>query len=263
MAEKFTFFAFAMLALYSLSQGLFYFGKKSLVRIGLWLFALPVVLNAVYIGLLWFELGREPMRTLGETRLWYSFFVGATAIVLWYRWKLKWIPGFAALMASLFILLNLLRPENFDKALMPALQSYWFAPHVIVYIFGYSILAVAALVSLRGLWLHYFRKKSDESLLRHCDQLVYVGFPFLTAGLLFGALWAKQAWGHYWTWDPKETWAFITWLLYLMYMHFRHRHPRRTLLALWILALAYVVLLICWFGLNLLASAANSVHVYS
>ena len=99
--------------------------------------------------------------------------------------------------------------------------------------------------------------------LQLADNLVYIGFSFLTLGLLFGALWAKEAWGHYWTWDPKETWAFLTWLAYLTYMHFRTYQPKKTRAPLWTLSLAFVVLLICWFGINYLPSAQNSVHVYS
>ena len=54
-----------------------------------------------------------------------------------------------------------------------------------------------------------------------CDNLVNVGLAFMTLGMLFGALWAKEAWGHYWSWDPKETWAAATWLGYLCYIHFQ------------------------------------------
>ncbi|WP_218186024.1 cytochrome c biogenesis protein CcsA [Marinifilum fragile] len=86
---------------------------------------------------------------------------------------------------------------------------------------------------------------------------------FLTFGLLFGALWAKEAWGHYWTWDPKETWAFITWMGYLVYIHRRYQKPSKYVSALWILALAFVILLVCWFGVNYLPSAQFSVHTYS
>ncbi|PIY34486.1 MAG: cytochrome C assembly protein, partial [Bacteroidetes bacterium CG_4_10_14_3_um_filter_42_6] len=75
--------------------------------------------------------------------------------------------------------------------------------------------------------------------------------------------WAKEAWGHYWTWDPKETWAFLTWIVYLVYIHIRYQHDQKELWALWLLGLAFVVLLVCWFGVNYLPSAANSVHVYT
>jgi ABC-type transport system involved in cytochrome c biogenesis permease subunit len=81
-------------------------------------------------------------------------------------------------------------------------------------------------------------------------------------GLLFGALWAKEAWGHYWTWDPKETWAFLTWAIYLAYIHIRLRHPQAVRPAAIFLLVAVAVLGTCWFGVNYLPSAKNSVHAY-
>ena len=123
-------------------------------------------------------------------------------------------------------------------------------------------MAVSAVIGIRGLIL-LRRKKDTESVIQTADNVVYMGFSFLTFGLLFGALWAKEAWGHYWTWDPKETWAFITWLFYLLYIHLRLQYSKKHALAFWILALAFVVLLICWFGVNYLPSAQNSVHTYT
>ena len=61
-----------------------------------------------------------------------------------------------------------------------------------------------------------------------CDNLVNVGLAFMTLGMLFGALWAKEAWGHYWSWDPKETWAAATWLGYLCYIHFRMNRRQKS-----------------------------------
>ena len=145
---------------------------------------------------------------------------------------------------------------------MPALQSPWFVPHVIVYIFSYALLAASSLVAVFGLYQLYF-KSLELTTLKLADNLVYIGFAFLTFGLLFGALWAKEAWGHYWTWDPKETWAFLTWLSYLIYLHFRFYQPKKVKAPLWTLSLAFVVLLVCWFGINYLPSAQNSVHVYA
>ena len=220
------------------------------------------LLFSYYLTLLWLSLDRAPMRTLGETRLWYSFFLGLIGYVTYLRWDYKWFLVYSALMSALFIIINLVNPENFSKALMPALQSPWFVPHVIVYIFAYALLGAASIVAVYGLWLEYFRK-FRKNLLQLGDNLVYIGFAFLTLGLLFGAIWAKEAWGHYWTWDPKETWAFITWLAYLTYMHFRYFHPKKVRTPLWILALAFVILLIAWFGVNYLPSAQSSVHVYS
>ncbi len=221
-----------------------------------------ILLFAYYLAVLWISLGRAPMRTLGETRLWYSFFLGLIGYLTYLRWNYKWFLVYSVLMAVLFMVINLIHPENFSKTLMPALQSPWFVPHVIVYIFAYALLGAASIVAVYGMWLEYFRT-FRKNLLHLADNLVYIGFAFLTLGLVFGAIWAKEAWGHYWTWDPKETWAFITWMAYLLYIHFRYFHPKRVRTPLWILALAFIVLLIAWFGVNYLPSAQSSVHVYS
>ena len=96
------------------------------------------------------------------------------------------------------------------------------------------------------------------------DQLVKIGYVFLTFGLLFGALWAKEAWGHYWTWDPKETWAFITWLGYLVYLHHKYNHKeKKPFQSFLIVGIAFILLLVCWFGVNYLPTAQMSVHTYS
>lgn len=214
-----------------------------------------------YIIQLWLYLERAPMRTLGETRLWYSVFLSTISMAIYFKWKLKIMPLFGTAFAALFMLINFYNPEYFEKTLMPALQSYWFVPHVIVYIFAYAIFGLTALMACWGLFL-VNRNKFKLNDLDVIDNIVYVAFAFLTFGLLFGALWAKDAWGHYWTWDPKETWSFITWLFYLIYLHYRYFYRLSVKTPLYILALAFVVLLICWFGVNYLPSAQSSVHVY-
>jgi ABC-type transport system involved in cytochrome c biogenesis permease subunit len=210
---------------------------------------------------LWIVLERPPFKTLGETRLWYSFFLPLVGLFLYIKWDMYWALVYSMLMSILFLMINLMSPETHDQVLMPALQSVWFIPHVLVYIFSYAVLAASAIVALRGLAMHYFFKK-QISHLAQADLLVYLGFSFLTLGLVFGALWAKEAWGHYWTWDPKETWALLTWLFYLVYIHFRYHRPGNKLIHSWVLTLSFIVLLGCWFGINYLQVGQNSVHTY-
>ncbi|MGK7395908.1 MAG: cytochrome c biogenesis protein [Candidatus Cyclobacteriaceae bacterium M3_2C_046] len=221
-----------------------------------------IFIMLLFIIQLWTSLGRPPLRTLGETRLWYAFFLPVIGLLLYIRWNLHWALTYSLLMSLLFLVINLLKPETHDQTLMPALQSGWFIPHVLVYIFAYAILAASAIVAVRGLFQHYY-KKATINYLEKADILVYLGFAFLSLGLVFGALWAKEAWGHYWTWDPKETWALLTWLFYLVYIHLRYHRPQQKLAHSWVLALAFVVLLICWFGINYLQVGDNSVHTYS
>ena len=210
---------------------------------------------------MWVALERPPMRTMGETRLWYSFFMAVAGIIVYSRWKYKWILSFSTIMALVYITVNLLKPQIHTKSLMPALQSPWFAPHVIVYMFSYGMLGAATIMAL---YVLIFKK--DDVTARETsttDNLVATGLAFLTFGMLFGALWAQEAWGTYWAWDPKETWAAITWLTYLLYVHYRISRPKDHQTAMWILILAFICLQICWWGINYLPSAhATSVHVY-
>lgn len=217
---------------------------------------------AFIIGL-WFSLERPPLRTMGETRLWYSFFLPVAGGITYIRWRYKWILSFSTLLAGVFIFINLLKPEIHNKTLMPALQSPWFAPHVIVYMFAYAMLGAAAIVAVY--LLYRSRKQAVSSdMMALCDNLVYVGTSFLTIGMLFGAIWAKEAWGHYWNWDPKETWAAATWMGNLLYIHFRLYQRLRTSVALGILIGSFILLQVCWFGVNYLPSAqGNSVHTYN
>src|SRR5690606_4825622 len=124
-------------------------------------------------------------------------------------------------MALLFLGINYAKPDIHNKALMPALQSIWFIPHVIVYILGYAFLGFATVLGITGL-LHMKKKQETSKTLAEAENLVYIGYGFITFGLLFGALWAKEAWGHYWTWDPKETWALLTWGVYLVWIHMNY-----------------------------------------
>jgi ABC-type transport system involved in cytochrome c biogenesis permease subunit len=89
-----------------------------------------------------------------------------------------------------------------------------------------------------------------------------VGFGFLVLGMLMGCVWAKEAWGHYWTWDPKETWAFVTSMAYLAYIHLRLQGDKKEKVALWLIPVAFVLLMITWIGVNYLPSAQGSIHVY-
>ena len=218
-----------------------------------------------FIIAMWSSLERPPLRTMGETRLWYSFFLPLAGLTVYIRWKYKWILSFSTLLSVVFICVNLFKPEIHNKTLMPALQSPWFAPHVIVYMFAYALLGAATLMAV---YLLFFKKNSlmdvpPTTELETTDNLVYVGLSFLTFGMLFGALWAKEAWGHYWAWDPKETWAAITWFAYLAYIHYRLMPKSDTKTALWMLLIAFILLQMCWWGINYLPSAqATSVHTY-
>lgn len=218
-----------------------------------------IALFAFFIIAFWEALSRPPLRTMGETRLWYALFLALVGYLTYRRWQYPWLLLLSAVTATAFTAVNLLRPEIHSIALMPALQSFLFIPHVIIYIIAYALFGVATLAAA-ALLIQRRKNANNQELLAFIDNLVHIGFGFLALGLLLGAFWAKEAWGHYWTWDPKETLAFITGAAYLVYIHLRHQ-GRQDRLVIWLLPIAFVLLLLSWFGTTLFPG--SSLHLYS
>ena len=173
------------------------------------------------------------------------------------RWQFKWVLSFSALLSTVFMVINCLRPELHDKGLMPALQSAWFMPHVAVYMFSYALLGVATLMAL------YYLIKRNDRVVTAIENLLGGGMALFTVGMLTGALWAKQAWGEYWSWDAKEAWAAATWFIYLLAIHLRLLRPRAVKTFCVLLIVGFLSLQMCWYGVNYLPSASKSVHSYN
>lgn len=256
--DTFIWFALPAVALWLTAGGLVY--PKGSRRTADTLMLRGIAVFVAFIIGFWINLRRPPLQTMGETRLWYSFFLSAVGYVAYRRWKYPWLLTFSAVVATVFVMVNLLKPEIHSRHLMPALQSVWFVPHVTVYILSYAMLGAATIASF-VLLRNFRRKRHDPEVYELTDNLVYAGFGLLMLGMLMGAVWAKQAWGHYWSWDPKETWAFVTAATYLVYIHMRLRgsHP---VVTVWVLPVAFVLLMITWIGVNYLPAAQGSIHIY-
>lgn len=229
--------------------------------IGYRLCQLGWLLLLILVALFWISLGRPPIRTLGETRLLYAAWLPAIAFFAAWRWKTRLLVTPMAGMAMIFIALNLLLPELRTKALMPALQSAWFVPHVVIYMASYAALALSSASAGVLLIRRHMGIQDGPNVLSLPTRLLWLGFPMLTIGLVVGAFWAKGAWGHYWTWDPKETWAFLTWAFYLIPLHQRFQKGDRQ--SLWMPLLGFPIIMLCWFGVNYLPTASQSVHTYT
>lgn len=172
------------------------------------------------------------------------------------QWN-KWLIIASVLLAALFWVVTMIRVGAHNDTLVPALQSPWFTPHITAYMFAYSAFAIAFVLAIYGVVA-----RRDEVFAK-IDTLAYMGIAFMTFGMLAGALWAKEAWGHYWSWDPKETWAAITWLAYLIYIHARLFTKADRKMLCTILAVAFICLNMCWWGVNYLPSAQMSIHTYT
>jgi ABC-type transport system involved in cytochrome c biogenesis permease subunit len=140
---------------------------------------------------------------------------------------------------------------------MPALQSYWLVLHVTLSFVGESFFVVAFVCSITYL------ATRDEERRRSLDRLTYtaiaIGYPIFTAGaLIFGAIWAQSAWGSYWSWDPKETWALITWLVYTAYLHTRFVKRLRGKISAVLAIVGFAFTIFTFFGVNYLLSGLHS-----
>ena len=225
-------------------------------RLARWMMWGATALLALFVALLWISLRRPPMRTMGETRLWYSLFLFVCGALTYRRWGYRWVPSFATLLATVFMVINSLKPEIHDQTLMPALQSLWFIPHVSVYMFSYALLGCATLLTL---YSTITRRDTFDAV----ESLTWSGTAFLTVGMLTGALWAKDAWGEYWSWDAKECWAAATWLIYLLAIHLCRLGRRERVEMCIVMVLGFLSLQMCWYGVNYLPSAMESVHIYN
>lgn len=211
---------------------------------------------ACFIVGFWLMIDRPPFKTTGETRLWFSLFMPIAGLIAYKAWNYRWMLLYGTLISTVFICLNIFKPEIHSKELMPALQSIWFVPHVAMYMLSYAFLGAAFIIAC----VYIF--KQNMALLRSADTFVMIGLAFLTIGMMLGSIWAKVAWGDFWTWDVKETWALITWLSYIFYIHLRKYDKKHVKIAIFVLILSFLFLQVCWLGVDYLPTAAGSMHTY-
>ena len=243
---------------------------------------LPFILTHFGLFLILVSFSWMPAIYAGIAMMFAGALWTAIKIIAKKTWLLIACSSILAIVAVIFEIVIHNKPKN------PALDSGWYAPHVIAYIFAYTLLGAAFLYAI---YLLCFRRKHrlpqataavnqiSASEMAICDDLVGIGTAFLTIGMMLGAVWAQQAWGAYWSWDPKETWAAATLLSYLGYLHYRIIPPKagesqaapdaeaqqkRFRTALCIVLISFILLQICWYGINWLPSAQGvSVHIYN
>ena len=166
------------------------------------------------------------------------------------RFRGRELLSFGLLILAALLVYFFFRKSLGARQLVPAQQSPWYAPHVVAYMFSFALLAIATVLAM-------FREKMEIA-----DSLVYAGLAFFTTGMLLGAIWAKEAWGSYWTWDPKETWSAVAWAAYVLYLYLRKFRPGQRHIARILLGIALILIQICWWGIDYLPAAMNSLHVY-
>jgi cytochrome c-type biogenesis protein CcsB len=264
-----------------------YFPKnRSVFKLGKGLIIISNLLFAATLAIRWITEGYFPLSNLYESLIFLSWGISMIHLVIEYQTKSRLLGAISSpILFFLSGFSSLTLPTDMQKALplVPSLQSNWLMMHVSMMMISYSTLIIGSLFSIIYLAFSFFKKEdktysvnatsndsslvtstnvSQMSLLQTVDiwsyRIIGLGFPFLTLGIISGAVWANEAWGSYWSWDPKETWALITWLTFATYLHSRLLKGWQGKNAAILGSLGFFVIWVCYLGVNFLGKGLHS-----
>jgi len=234
--------------------------SKTVANIAGWLMTLGLLPHTTALILRWHLAGHSPYSNMFE----YMSSMAWMAVVLFaifnFKYKKPIIGVFVMPICFMLMVSASLMPKEISQQLMPALQSYWFEIHVSLAVLAEGAFAVAFGVSLMYLFRNSLTQKNAASKtaemlpsLEALDSINYkaisIGYPLFTIGALFaGAIWANEAWGTFWSWDPKETGALIVWLFYTAYLHARYVKGWSGSKAAWMSIIGFLLALASFFG---------------
>ncbi len=242
------------------------FVRPRLDDVALWIGLAGLVPHAVAIGVRWERVGHGPYLGFYEVVSSYAFIsVAALGLIAWQRRSLARVGVLLMPIAFLMLGASMFTPRA-DLEITATLASWWLTIHV-----AFAKLCYGAFVASFALALLYLARGRATGLLAEAlerlprqeviDDLVYrfvaVGFVFLGIMIVAGAIWANEAWGRYWAWDPIETWSLISWIVYALYLHARLLLGWRGRRSAWFAVAALPVVLFALIGVPLVY---NSIH---
>ncbi len=219
------------------------------------------------------DIGHIPVSNLYEVFILFALITALLYLFYEDRHRTRALGGFALLAISgavAFLLWYTFdREAHHIQPLIPALQSYWMKIHVPANFIGYGAFALAAMAGVAYLLRQRAETRRPDGLLAAVlpalellDDVMYkaiaLGFAAFTIATILGALWAAEAWGGYWSWDPKETWALIVWLNYAAWLHLRLTKGWRGVPMAWWAVIGLLVTLFAFLGVNMFLSGLHS-----
>lgn len=245
---------------FSLLFCVMFFSKRPERRVGI-CHTVFVLLLTIYITLLialrWWISGHVPMSNGFETMLFMAWISMLLTLILTRHFPV--MKAFGPVVSSFCLLVAMLASGNPQiTQLMPVLQSPLLTFHVVFVMLAYAILAIITLIAIQCLALR-LRTSEMERMTALSQFLLYPAVAFLAIGIFIGAVWANVSWGTYWSWDPKETWALITLMVYAIPLHqsslWQSRKPRSYH---WFVLLSFLTVLMTYFGVNYFLSGMHS-----
>lgn len=203
--------------------------------------------------------GRLPLSSGNEFILSFVFLMILFYLFLERKSQVReagWIVTSIAALLILFVTISSKGQLGTATYLMPALKSPWLAIHVLTATIAYASFALGA-----GLAVIHLRQKGENHQEERIYRIVGAGFVMLSLSIVLGAIWAEQAWGSYWSWDPKEDWALITWIIYALYLHLHRKMSWKGEKASWMVIGGFILVLFTFFGVNYLFSGMHSYSV--
>jgi cytochrome c-type biogenesis protein CcsB len=242
--------------------------KAVLETVGYYTLACACLVHLAVTVFRYIEAGYTPITNLHES---LSFFALCTALFFLYlrkRYKLAGLGSIVLPVVSIMVIWALALPTPI-KPLAPVLQSYWLPVHTGFAFIGDAIFLVGCLVSIIYLLAERDIKKkrlhavfgsfpSLEALDRINYRCMSYGFPFLTIGIITGSIWAQSAWGSSWSWDPKETWSLITWIVYAILIHNRFTMGWRGRKTAYLMILGFLCVVVTFLGVNFFIGGLHS-----
>jgi len=212
--------------------------------------------------------GHIPIANLHESLSFFGWAIILFYLVLEYKYRIPSLGAFVLPLALVFVFSASMLPKEIQP-LIPALQSMWLGIHTTTSFGGYATFAFAFVAGImyliqenqlrsKKIGLFYYRLPSLEVLDDLIHKSLVFGFPLLTIGIITGSLWANTAWGSYWSWDPKETWALITWFIYAALVHARFTVGWRGRKSAYLAIIGFCFVLFTFLGVNLLLKGLHS-----
>jgi len=210
-------------------------------------------------------IGHAPLSNLYESLIFFAWTLILLYLVVEWKTKNRTVGAFATPLAFLAMAYASYSPAISSRIqpLVPALKSNWLIAHVITCFFGYAAFGLAFGLSLMFLLKKTERQEKNNFFLKIIPdsflldelsyQMVVIGFLLLTLGIITGSVWAHSAWGSYWSWDPKETWSLITWLVYAALLHSRMVRGWKGNKLAAMCIIGFCCVLFTYFGVNYLA----------
>ena len=228
-------------------------GKKA--GLERWLLAGSAASLALGLAVRWRQGGHVPLANQYESLVFAAFVT--SCVVPFLRGCAPWVIALAGMAVALMLALaGLVRVEA--APLVPALQSNWLLIHVSVAMGSYAAFVLSAAASAWLLLRRFLPGPPADDLDGFSYRCVMAGFFLLATGIITGAVWAERAWGRWWSWDPKETWALITWLTYAVALHLRRTRGWRREKFAWLSLAGLAAVAFTYFGVNYLMAGLHS-----